>query len=72
MERAGEVTRIALAILLVAATATPALADHGSPIRIEGMGPLMSALVTGALAFVVALVVVVVIMVLTRKGPEQK
>ena len=72
MERAGEVTRIALAILLVAATATPAFADHGSPIRIEGMGPLMSALVTGALAFVVALVVVVVIMVLTRKGPEPK
>ena len=65
-------TRAAGAILLVAATATPALADHGSPIRIEGMSPLMSALVTGALAFLVALVVVVVIMVLTRKGPEGK
>ena len=65
-------TRAAVAILLVAATATPALADHGSPIRIEGMSPLMSALVTGALAFLVALVVVVVIMVLTRKGPEEK
>ena len=72
MERAGEVTRIALAILLVAATATPALADHGSPIRIEGMSPLTSALLTGALAFLVALVVVVVIMVLTRKSPESK
>ena len=72
MERAAEVTRIPLAILLVAATATPALADHGSPIRIEGMSPLMSALVTGALAFVVALVVVVVIMVLTRKEPGPK
>jgi type IV secretory pathway VirB2 component (pilin) len=66
------VTHAAVANLLVAATATPALADHGSPIRIEGMSPLMSALVTGALAFVVALVVVVVIMVLTRKGPEGK
>jgi len=66
------VTRAAAAILLVAATASPALADHGSPIRIEGMSPLMSALVTGALAFLVALVVVVVIMVLTRKGPEEK
>ena len=65
-------TRAPVAILLVAATATPALADHGSPIRIEGMSPLMSALLTGALAFVVALVVVVVIMVLTRKGPEPK
>ncbi len=65
-------TRATVAILLVAATATPALADHGSPIRIEGMSPLMSALLTGALAFVVALVVVVVIMVLTRKGPDPK
>ena len=65
-------TRAAVATLLVAATATPALADHGSPIRIEGMSPLMSALLTGALAFLVALVVVVVIMVLTRKGPEPK
>ena len=63
-------TRTAVAILVIAATATPALADHGSPIRIEGMSPLMSALLTGALAFVVALVVVVVIMVLTRKGPD--
>ena len=65
-------TRAAVAILLVAATAAPAFADHGSPIRIEGMSPLVSALITGALAFVVALVVVVVIMVLTRKGPESK
>jgi type IV secretory pathway VirB2 component (pilin) len=66
------VTRAAAAILLVAAAATPALADHGSPIRIEGMSPLVSALLTGALAFLVALVVVVVIMVLTRKGPDPK
>ena len=65
-------TRAALALLVVAATPTPTLADHGSPIRIEGMSPLMTALLTGALAFVVALVVVVVIMVLTRKGPEPK
>ena len=65
-------TRIVPAVLLVATAATPALADHGSPIRIEGMSPLMSALLTGALAFLVALVVVVVIMVLTRKGPEPK
>ena len=63
-------TRVALILSALAATATPALADHGSPIRIEGMSPLMSALLTGALAFLVALVVVVVIMVLTRKGPD--
>jgi len=64
------VTRAALTLALLLAMVTPAIADHGSPIRIEGMSPLMSALVTGALAFLVALVVVVVIMVLTRKGPE--
>jgi len=64
------VTRASLILLLLAAPATPAFADHGSPIRIEGMSPLMSALVTGALAFLVALVVVVVILVLTRKGPD--
>ena len=63
-------TRAALALTFLLAITTPAFADHGSPIRIEGMSPLMSALVTGALAFLVALVVVVVIMVLTRKGPE--
>ena len=63
-------TRASLILFLLAATVTPAFADHGSPIRIEGMSPLMSALVTGALAFLVALVVVVVILVLTRKGPD--
>jgi type IV secretory pathway VirB2 component (pilin) len=70
LERAREVTRAAVVILFVAATATPALADHPGPFRVEGMSPLMTALLTGALAFLVALVVVVVIMVLTRKGPD--
>ena len=63
-------TRAAAIILFVATTATPALADHPGPLRVEGMSPLMTALLTGGLAFVVALVVVVVIMVLTRKGPD--
>ena len=63
-------TRAALAGLIAVATPTPALADHGGPLRVEGMSPLMSALLTGALAFVVALVVVVIIIVLTRKGPD--
>jgi len=66
------VTSVALALLALAATATPALADHPGPIRIEGLSPLMSALLTGALAFLVALVVVVVVMVMTRKDPESK
>jgi type IV secretory pathway VirB2 component (pilin) len=65
------VTRAAVVILIVATAAT-ALADHPGPFRVEGMSPLMTALLTGALAFLVALVVVVVIMVLTRKGPDPK
>ncbi len=65
-------TRTTVVVLLLAATAVPALADHSGPFRVEGMSPLMTALLTGALAFVVALVVVVVIMVLTRKGPDPK
>ena len=49
---------------------TPALADHPGPFRVEGLSPLMSALLTGGLALLVALVVVVVILVLTRKRPD--
>lgn len=63
-------TRATVAFVLVAATVAPAFADHPGPFRVEGMSPLMTALLTGALAFIVALVVVVVIMVLTRKGPD--
>ena len=60
---------LALAIILVPA---PALADHPGPLRVEGMSPLMSALLTGGLAFLVALIVVVVILVLTRKRPDSE
>ena len=48
------------------------IADHPAPFRVEGMSPLTTALLTGALAFAVALVVVVVIMLLTRKRPDPK
>ena len=61
-------TRV-LALVLVLIP-TVALADHPGPVRTEGMSPLMSALLTGGLAFLVALVVVVVILVLTRKGSD--
>jgi hypothetical protein len=52
--------------------AAPALADHPAPFRTEGMSPLTSALLTGALAFVVALIVVVVVMLLTRPKQDPK
>ena len=63
-------TRAAGVIASVVTTATPALADHPGPFRVEGMSPLTTALLTGGLAFLVALIVVVVIMVLTKKGPD--
>ena len=61
------------AALVVAATmaATPAFADHPAPFRVEGMSPLTTALITGGLAFLVALIVVVLIVVLTRPAPDQ-
>ena len=72
MERAREVTR-ALALLMTATAlllAAPAWADHPGPFRSEGMSPLMAALLTGGLAFLVALIVVVVVVVLTKKPPD--
>ncbi|MBM3219894.1 MAG: hypothetical protein FJZ38_14665 [Candidatus Rokubacteria bacterium] len=51
--------------------ATPAFADHPGAFRVEGMGPLATALITGGLALLVALIVVVLIMVLTRPNPDQ-
>lgn len=73
-------TRIVGALALVAAlmTSTTARADHAGPFRVEGMSPLASALLTGALAFVVALIVIVLVMVVTRPsakhepGPDEK
>lgn len=57
----------ALAFVTTALTATAASADHPVGGRmIAGLSPLMSALLTGALAFLVALVVIVVVMVMTK------
>ena len=53
-------------------SAAPAFADHPAPFRVEGMSPLTTALLTGGLAFAVALIVVVLVVVLTRKGPDAK
>jgi hypothetical protein len=67
--RALRATAAAIVVALLAAA--PALADHPGPFRTEGMSPLTSALLTGALAFVVALLVVVVVMLLTRSKQDE-
>ena len=64
-------TRITLLAAAALAAAAPAFADHPGPIRVEGMSPLMTALVTGGLAFLVALVVVVLVMALTRPSGDR-
>lgn len=62
----------AIALLSTAAVllAAPAWGDHPGPFRSEGMSPLTTALLTGGLAFAVALIVVLVVVVLTKKPPE--
>ena len=65
-------TKVRLSLVLAAVvTATPAFADHPAPFRVEGMSPLTTALLTGALAFLLGLVVVVLIMVLTRPSADR-
>jgi divalent metal cation (Fe/Co/Zn/Cd) transporter len=57
----------AVTLAVTALSAAPANADHPVGGRmISGLSPLMSALLTGALAFLVALVVIVVVMVMTK------
>jgi len=65
----------ALTFVAASLAAGPAYADHPVGGRmIAGLSPLMSALLTGALAFLVALVVIVVVMVMTkpRAGRDPK
>ena len=67
--------RVILVLVAILAAVPPAFADHPGPFRVEGMSPLMTALITGGLAFLLALVVVVLVMVLTRPSadrPERK
>ena len=53
---------------LALAVAAPAAADHPmADARGEGMSPMMLALVTGGLALAAALLVLVIVMLLTRK-----
>ena len=54
--------------------ATTAWADHGGPLRAEGLSPLMVGLLASALALAAGLFIVVIVMLLTRKpsSPAQK
>jgi type IV secretory pathway VirB2 component (pilin) len=60
-----------VALVATVLAATPAYADHPGPFRVEGMSPLMTALLTGGLALLVALIVVVLIMLFTRSSGDR-
>lgn len=47
--------------------ATAAWADHGGPLRSEGLSPLAVGLLAGALALAAGVLIVVIVMLLTRK-----
>ena len=54
--------------------ASMAWADHGGPLRTEGLSPLTVGLLAAALALAVGVLVVVIVMLLTRKpsSPAQE
>jgi len=58
-----------LALLL---PATPAWADHGGPLRAEGLSPLVVGLTAGLLALAAGVLIVVIAMLLTRKPPSPR
>ena len=55
-----------LSVLAILTAATPAIADHGGPLRNAPMSPLTAALVFAGLALLVGAIVVVVVRVLTK------
>jgi len=50
--------------------ATTAWADHGGPLRAEGLSPLLVGILAGALALAAGVLIVVIVMLLTRKQPS--
>jgi hypothetical protein len=54
--------------------ATTAWADHGGPLRAEGLSPLTVGLLAGALALAAGVLIVIIVMLLTRKpsAPPQR
>jgi hypothetical protein len=51
--------------------ATTAWADHGGPLRAEGLSPLMVGLLAGALALGAGILIVIIVMLLTRKSSSE-
>jgi hypothetical protein len=47
--------------------ATEAWADHGGPLRAEGLHPLTAGLLAGALTLLAGVLIVIVVMRLTRR-----
>jgi hypothetical protein len=47
--------------------ASTAWADHGGPLRTEGLSPLTVGLLAAALALAVGVLIVVIVILLTRK-----
>ena len=54
-------------LLTILLAVTPAVADHGGPLRSAPMSPLTAALVFAGLVLLVGAIVVVVIRVLTKE-----
>lgn len=52
--------------------ATPAWADHGGPVRSEGLSPVMVGLLAAGLALAAGVLVVIIVMRLTRKPSSPK
>jgi hypothetical protein len=54
--------------------ASTAWADHGGPLRTEGLSPLTVGLLAAALTLAVGVLIVVIVMLLTRKpsSPAQE
>jgi hypothetical protein len=59
----------ALAALVVTA---PAWADHSGGLRTEGMNPIVPTLLWAATAFLVAMAIVAIVTVLTRRRPSAR
>jgi hypothetical protein len=51
---------------------TEAWADHGGPLRSEGLSPLTVGLLAGVLALAAGVLVVVIVMRLTGKPPSSE
>jgi hypothetical protein len=53
--------------LAVLRMATEAWADHGGPLRSEGLSPVLVGLLAGALTLVAGVLIVTIVMRLTRR-----